>query len=165
MNKNIKIAKQLIKLAKQIISDKQDVMNQENIEKQLKTINIKEYKPFKKLHDGEWMCYPKNRNAELPDIYAKFEDGKVFVGYNYQSEDMEDYQGTPQQTISGMLQEIAIMKKSVDEAVVNVKNKVMDEKQQGEKEDNKEQDNKQEDLSGSTDDSPNDDSKIDDILK
>ena len=70
----IKIAKQLIKLAKDLVEQQSTLMNETNIKRELEKVHISEYLPFRKIHQGEWMSFPINRNANLPDIYIHFDD-------------------------------------------------------------------------------------------
>jgi hypothetical protein len=63
---NIKVAKRLIKLAKELLESQSDIINDFNIKKELKKIHIKEYQSFKMIKPGEWRAYPINRNANLP---------------------------------------------------------------------------------------------------
>ena len=143
MNKNVMIAKELIKLAKQVIFS-QGILSQENLFNELKKIQIEEYQHFKKVHDGIWISYPVNRNANLPDIYVVFNDEKLYCGYNYISEQEQDYQGAVQESIIGLLQELAIIEKNINEIVVNLKNEELDKKNKQQKEESDDEQQQQE---------------------
>lgn len=147
MNKNVMVAKELIRLAKQVIFS-QGILSQENLFNELKKIQIEEYQHFKKVHNGIWISYPVNRNANLPDIYVIFNDEKLYCGYNYISEQEQDYQGAVQESIIGLLQELAIIEKNINEIVVNLKNEELDKKNKQQKE---ESDDEQEDEEESED--------------
>ena len=121
MNK-IKIAKQLVSLAKQLVQSNNNLMNAINIKRQLEKIHIQEYLPFRKIHAGSWMSFPINRNSKLPDIYVNFNDGKVQAGYNYIDNNEIDYHSPEQESISGLIEELAIIKKMIGEIVINIKN-------------------------------------------
>lgn len=141
MNKKYILAKQLIKIAKLLIAD-EEIFDEKNIEKQLKKYTIKEYKSFQKLHNNEWVMYPKNRNADVPDIYVKLDKNNKFImGYNYaNSDDKQDYEGTPQETISGLFSELASIKKDIEKAIVQAKNQMLDKEKQKKQEENQESD-------------------------
>lgn len=131
MNK-IKIAKQLIKLAKDLVESQSTLMTETNIKQQLEKVHIKEYLPFRKIHTGEWIAFPINRNANLPDIYIHFDDGKLTAGYSYVSQEELDYQGAEQESLVGMLEELAIIKNKINEIVINTKNEKLDENEEQE---------------------------------
>lgn len=125
MNNRLKIARQLIKLARNLIQE--STLSQQNILHELKKININEYRLFTQVHDGQWIAYPVNRNADLPDIYVVLKDGKLKCGYNFIDSEQLDYEGTPQSSIVGLLQEMYILKDKIDNIVVNLKNEQLDE--------------------------------------
>ena len=102
-------------------------MNETNIKRELEKVHISEYLPFRKIHQGEWMSFPINRNANLPDIYIHFDDGKLTVGYSYVNQEELDYHGVEQESLVGMLEELAIIKNKINEIVVNTKNEQLDE--------------------------------------
>lgn len=133
MNK-IKIAKQLIKLAKDLVESQSTLMTETNIKQELEKVHIKQYLPFRKIHTGEWIAFPINRNANLPDIYIHFDDGKLTAGYSYVSQEELDYQGAEQESLVGMLEELAIIKNKINEIVINTKNEKLDENEQNSKE-------------------------------
>ena len=136
MKKNHILALKLIRIARKLISE----IDEKQIQKTLKKQKIKEYKPFKKIHDDEWIMYPENRNADVPDIYVKInEDNQLVSGYNYANSDKDNYQGTPQETISGLLIEFAEIKKQIEKAVVEAKNQALDKEKEQKKEDSEEQ--------------------------
>lgn len=157
MNKNVMVAKQLIKLAKQVIFS-QGILSQENLFNELKKIQIEEYQPFKKVHNGIWISYPVNRNANLPDIYVVFNDEKLYCGYNYISEEEQDYQGAVQESIIGLLQELAIIEENINKIVVELKNEELDKKNKQQKE---ESDDEQEDEENTDDEQENEENSDD----
>ena len=115
-------------------------MNATNIKKELEKIHISEYLPFIKIHMGEWISYPINRNSNLPDIYVYFKDGKVTLGYNYLDENIQDYQSAEQDSIAGMIEELAIIKTKLKDIIVNIKNDDLNKKEQQKKEETSEED-------------------------
>lgn len=125
MNNRLKIARQLIRLANNLIQESS--LSQQNILHELKKININEYRLFTQVHEGEWIAYPVNRNADLPDIYVVLKDNKLYCGYNFIDSEQLDYEGTPQQSIVGLLQQIYVLKDKIDNIVVNLKNEQLDE--------------------------------------
>jgi hypothetical protein len=88
----------------------------------LEKVHIKDYQAFRKIHSGEWISFPINRNANLPDIYVKFDDGKINVGYNYLDDNEIDYHAPEQESLSGMIEELAMIKNKINEILVNIKN-------------------------------------------
>ena len=152
MKKNHMLALKLIRIAKKLVSE----IDQKQIQKTLKKQKIKEYKPFKKIHDNEWMMYPENRNADVPDVYVKLnEDNQLLSGYNYINSDKDNYQGTPQETIAGLLIEFAEIKKQVEKAVVEAKNQALDkekeQKKENDEDEQEESDSDEEDLTAEKD--------------
>ena len=144
MNK-IKIAKQLIKLAKDLVESQSTLMTETNIKKELEKVHIKQYLPFRKIHTGDWIAFPINRNANLPDIYIHFDDGKLTAGYSYVSQEELDYQGAEQESLVGMLEELAIIKNKINEIVINTKNEKLDENEQNQKQEEDTSSQEQED--------------------
>ena len=160
MNKNVMVAKELIKLAKQVIFS-QGILTQENIFNELQKIEIEEYQKFKRVHECVWISYPVNRNANLPDIYVIFNDGKLYCGYNYISEQEQDYQGAVQESIIGLLQELAIIEKNINEIVVNLKNEELDKKNKQQKENQEDEQQQDEDEENSEDEQENEEESED----
>ena len=160
MKKNNILALKLIRIAKKLVSE----IDQKQIQKTLKKQKIKEYKPFKKIHDNEWMMYPENRNADVPDVYVKLnEDNQLLSGYNYINSDKDNYQGTPQETISGLLIEFAEIKKQVEKAIVEAKNQALD-KEKEQKKENEDEDEQEEYDSDEEDLAAEKDKAVDDFL-
>ena len=82
-----------------------------------------------RVHNNEWMCFPKNRNAHVPILYVIISGGKYVAGYKYIDEtESQDHEGTPQDSVSGLLEEIAIIKSAISDVVTMEKNRVMDRK-------------------------------------
>lgn len=146
MNNRLKIARQLIRLAKNLVQE--STLSQQNILNELKKININEYRLFTQVHDGEWIAYPVNRNADLPDIYVVLKDNKLYCGYNFIDSEQLDYEGTPQQSIVGLLQQIYVLKDKIDNIVVNLKNEQLDEEGDEEGEDSEGGDQDSEEQGG-----------------
>lgn len=96
---------------------------------ELAKVEIDEYGHFVRVHNNEWMCFPKNRNAHIPIIYVIISGGKYVAGYKYLDEtENKDCEGAPQDSVSGLLEEIAIIKSAISDVVTMEKNRVMDKK-------------------------------------
>ena len=96
---------------------------------ELAKIEIDEYGHFLRIHSNEWMCFPKNRNAHVPILYVIISGGKYVAGYKYLDEtENKDHEGAPQDSVSGLLEEIAIIKSAISEVITMEKNRVMDKK-------------------------------------
>lgn len=143
---NIKIAKQLIKLAKQLIT--QNVTLNDQIFEELKKITIEQYQVFTQVHEGQWISFPINRNAELPDIYVTIKNNKFYCGYNFLNDQKQDYHGAGQESIIGLLEELSIIKQKIDEIVINLKNVQLDKQKEKSKQ---EQGNEEQDEQSSED--------------
>ena len=100
-----------------------------DVDAELAKVEIDEYGHFIRVHNNEWMCFPKNRNAHVPILYVIISGGKYVAGYRYiDKTESQDHEGAPQDSVSGLLEEIAIIKSAISDVVTMEKNRVMDRK-------------------------------------
>ena len=98
-----------------------------DVGKELSKFELDEYGHFVRVHQNEWMCFPKNRNAHVPILYVIISGGKYVAGYKYLDEtENPDHEGAPQDSIAGMLEELAIIRSAISDVITMEKNRVMD---------------------------------------
>lgn len=100
------------------------------IMEELKKIRIDEYGKFIRIHKNEWMCFPKNRAAEIPLIYVIMSKGKYVAGYTFLDhlESNTNYEGSPQESVAGVIEELAVIKEMLSDEITKAKNRMLDKK-------------------------------------
>lgn len=100
------------------------------ISEELRKIRIDEYGKFIRIHKNEWMCFPKNRAAEIPVIYVIVSGGKYVAGYTFLDhlESNTNYEGAPQDSVAGVIEEMAVIKEMLADEITRAKNRMLDKK-------------------------------------
>lgn len=145
------ISNELMRIAEELVGFGLET----NLEKSLSKFHIKEYAGFVKFHDDEWICAPINRNANVPFIYVEtLQGGMLVAGYTFLNKERtnENYDGVPQDNIVGLMEELAFIKKSIEELSVAARNELLDNE-------NSNDDNAQENTEESTENENADDVK------
>lgn len=119
----ISISNELIRVANEILA----FQDEYDIEDSLSHFELSEYSHFVQLHEGEWICAPVNRNANVPFIYVEqLSDGLIVAGYSYLDGDENGYEGTPQESVTGLLEELAHIKNDIEQIAVSARNELLD---------------------------------------
>ena len=101
-----------------------------DVGKELSKFELDEYGHFVRVHQNEWMCFPKNRAAEVPVIYVIMSKGKYVAGYAFLDhlESNTNYEGSPQESIAGIIEELAVIKEMLSDEITKAKNRMLDKK-------------------------------------